>query len=230
MFFVIHGTDLAASRLYFLDILQKKYITLRFDGNSITETDVVQSLEGGELFASKKAIAIENLLSKKRQGKELQNLLSQLQKAANNHDIVLWEEKQLSKQQLKNLSTATIKECSYPVTLFLFLETLFPRNGKKTVLLFHQTLQTVEPEVILFLLIRHVRLLLALSSEGSETIDEIKTLAPWQKSKLRSQASRFSQKELIDLYQKLYQLDLQLKTGALPFSLPHAIDILLLDI
>ena len=61
-------------------------------------------------------------------------------------------------------------------------------------------------------------------------IEEVKRLAPWQKSKLMNQASMFEMKKLKEIYKKLYKIDKAQKTGATNLSLTQNIDIFLLEI
>ncbi len=80
------------------------------------------------------------------------------------------------------------------------------------------------------MLVRQFRLMIALSSEGSETIDELTRMAPWQRGKLEKQTSLFQKDQLIKLYSQLYNLDLGQKTGKLSMPMNNAIDIFLLNI
>jgi len=116
--------------------------------------------------------------------------------------------------------------------------------------LFHQTIETTEIEMVFFMLIRQIRLLLALSQtrhSGEEErrlqnpdsgrarmteneIDELKKMAPWQKSKLEKQASLFPQEQLIVFYQKLFTIEVGQKTGTLTAPLVSTIDFLLLEV
>jgi DNA polymerase III delta subunit len=69
---------------------------------------------------------------------------------------------------------------------------------------------------------------------GSESrmtfvISEVKRMAPWQKGKMQKQAKAFSQQELLNLHEQLYQLDLGQKTGGLSMPLEQEIDFLLLS-
>ena len=82
------------------------------------------------------------------------------------------------------------------------------------------------------MLIRQIRLLIALSENGNtrDVIDEVKRLAPWQKSKLAKQAGYFSTQELLKIHEALYKMDLASKTSSFPLSLTETIDFFLLDL
>ena len=80
------------------------------------------------------------------------------------------------------------------------------------------------------MLVRQIRILLALSEKSSEQIDEVKRLAPWQLNKLQRQAVSFTPSQLIDLHTQLFEIDRDMKTGELSTPLSTTIDILLLSI
>ena len=88
----------------------------------------------------------------------------------------------------------------------------------------------MEVELIFYMIVRQLRLMIAVLEEGKNEIDEIKRLAPWQLSKLRSQGGHFGKNKLLDLYKKLYLIDYQTKYGLTPLSLSTNIDIFLSDL
>lgn len=240
MLTIIHGDDVAASRKYLFE--QKTKDSLSFDGEKVTLTDLVQIFDGGNLFFEEKKVFIENFFSKKKNGKELDDIVDYFKKKVSGNEVFFWEGKELSKKYLNLFKNPIIKTFKLPQTLFLFLDNIKPKNGKEIINLFHKTLSTIEPELIFFMLIRQFRLLLALSCnfeprptgekspESNEQIDEVKNMAPWQKSKLLKQADFFKIDELKNIYKKLYQIDFEQKTGQSPLSLTQSIDFLLLDI
>jgi DNA polymerase III delta subunit len=114
--------------------------------------------------------------------------------------------------------------------MFGFLDSILPKKGKNAIEQFHKTLTTEEAEFVFFMMVRHIRMLLALSSPSEDEIDEIKRMAPWQKSKLIKQAQTFSQKNLLDFYNRLFSIDVAMKTGNLATNLVQTIDFLLLSL
>jgi hypothetical protein len=66
-----------------------------------------------------------------------------------------------------------------------------------------------------------------LGIDGVDKIDEIKRMAPWQLGKVQKQAGVFGGSKLKLLYQKLFEMDLSLKTGKIPYSLDRSIDFFL---
>lgn len=237
MITIVHGDDIVSSRNFFVSQKQKLKNPLEFAGENITLTALVQIFEGGELFTEKKAVFIEDFLAKRKASRDKDEILSYLAKYQD-HEIFLWEGKEISAKSLSIFKKAEIRHFKLPQSLFLFLDSLKPGNGTFLIPLFHKTLKNMEVELVFFMLVRQFRLLLALSQrhpvpersegEGSRNIDEVKRLAPWQKGKLQRQASFFTAKELKNHFSRLYEIDLAQKTGALSLSLIQAIDMFLL--
>ena len=81
--------------------------------------------------------------------------------------------------------------------------------------------------MIFTMMIRHIRLMLALTDTTSESIDEITRMQPWQRSKLQKQLSFFSKKQLQNLLLELYKIDKANKTSQQVLPLAAQIDIFL---
>src|SRR3989344_2963134 len=218
MITIIHGDNISESRNYFLELKhppaggQKNIIS--FDGGKVTITDLVQNIEGSSLFGDTKEI------------------FNFIDKNSKDSTFVLWESKEISKGNLSVFKDATVKFFKLPKNIFLFLDNLRPNNSKNLLNLFHQALESgLAIELILFMLQRQIRILLALSQPSeNEAIDEVVRLAPWQTGKLERQALSFDLETLKKIYRKLYEIETGQKTGTLPLSLSQSIDILLFDI
>ncbi len=230
MITIIHGEDTASSRLHFHEFKNKYPEGKVIQGDDISLTDLTQTFSGGDLFTNEKSVFIENFLSKRKQSGDFGTLLQVIKDKTLEHTIVLWEGKELDKKTLALFPHATIKNHALPQTLFLFLDQIKPGNGQQLIKSLYKTLETVEVEMIYYMMIRHVRILLALKDEGEEKIDEVRRLAPWQLQKLQRQARLFSVNQLIQLHSSLFNIDKRVKTGELNSSLNTAIDILLLQI
>lgn len=226
MLTLIHGDDTAASRNYFLSEKQKYKDVSSFDGEKVTLTDLVQVFEGGNLFIEEKTVFIENFLLRKA-SKEREELLTYLL-SQKNASIFLWEGKELTPKDTTFFKTAAIKLFKIPQSLFLFLDELRPSNEKLS-LYFHKALQTSPEDLLLFMLIRQFRILLALTDKSAE-IDEVKRISPWQRGKLEKQLSFFTQEKLLESYNKLFTIDLQNKTSHTALTLTQAIDFFLVSL
>lgn len=227
MITLIHGDDITASRNYFLDIKIKHKGAPSFSGESVTLTDLAQALQGDGLFEEIKSVYIEELFGKKKKGRELDAMLDFLNRESKTHAIYLWEKKPIPQTSLKTLTALDIKLFKLPQELFRFLDAVRPGNAEELITLFHAALKTNEPEMLLYMLTRQIRLLLS-QKDPETTIDEITRLAPWQKSKLKKQADKFKASDLLNLYRSLFLLDVKQKTGTGTSSLSSSIDFLLL--
>jgi hypothetical protein len=230
MLTLIHGSDIAHSRTYFQEERQRLKDSVLLDADAINLTDLAQVFDGGGLFGETKYLFIEQFLTKRKKSSDFDHIVKQLEKYGHEHTIILWEGKELDRGALNVFKTATVKAFKLPQTLFQLLDSLQPGNGKLLIKLFHKTIQTSETEMIFFMLVRQVRILLALSSASQTQIDEVKRLAPWQRGKLEKQASLFKGNTLIELYNKLFALEIGQKTGTLSSPLVSAIDFLLLEV
>lgn len=237
MILIIHGDDIASSRKYFFDEKQKYQDAILLEGETVTITDLTQIFEGGGLFGETKNVFIEQLITKKSRGAratskkttEIGQLAAYLEQHAAENNILLWEGKDLERSALSHFKTATVRPFKLPQTLFLFLDSIKPGNGETLIKLFQQTIKTTEVEMVFFMLVRQIRLLLALSENSQDAIDEVKRLT-WQRKKLEQQAKLFGKERLQELYKKLFTIEVGQKTGALTGSLITTIDFFLIEV
>ncbi len=258
MLTIIHGDDTAASRLYYLQLKEKNPEATTLEGQTVNATDLAQILEGGGLFTEDKTLFLENFILKKKTSTEYKEITAYLNEQAKTANIILWEGKELEKSTLTPFKQSTVRPFKLPQSLFAFLDSLKPGNGPQLLQLFHQTLTTVEVEAIFPMLIRQFRLLLALHPKSSVileridrislrtneilssrsagfqddkgSIEEVKRMQDWQRSKLKSQAKLFTPQQLVHIFCQLFVMETGQKTGTLPTDLTTAIDMLLLEI
>ncbi len=228
MIYIIHGDDISASRKFFID--KKKSLTLPvMDGEKLTLLDIKQQGATGGLFEKAEPLFVEGFLTNAKPGKNLDEISKYLKANSKTVDVYFWERKELTKKQCSILGAGVVIETfKIPKNTFGFLDSIAPGNGKRNVELFHSAIAGSSDELLFFMLIRQFRLLLAVST-GS-TIDETKRLAPWQKSKLLSQAKNFSKEKLVEIYKKLCKIDLAQKTGGLTMPLRQTVDFFLLEL
>lgn len=231
MITILHGDDIVASRNYFFDLKKKAHEPVILNGSDITVTDLTQALEGTALFQDQKHIFIEELFGKKKTAsREFKEIAEYVAAHSNTASVVIWEQKQLTPATLKLIGSASAKLFKLPQSVFLFVDGLRQENSSQLIELFRQALINTEPELVFYMIVRQYRLLLALSDESIEPIDEIKKMAPWQKQKLQRQAQVLDIQTLKKHYRKLLEIDQAQKTGTTPLSLPQAIDFFLLDL
>jgi DNA polymerase III delta subunit len=219
---LIHGNDTLTSRKFFQD--QKDKDSLSFDAENINLVEFAQSLSGSSLFGESKKVFIENWFSRKAKN------LKEISEIINNSDneIFLWAGKEVGVKTL-DLKKIENKNFKIPQNIWNFLDSIRP-NNKNNVLNFHKTLTESDPEIIFAMIVRQFRLMLGIIEASQESIDEIKRIAPWQKTKLTKQANLFGIENLKKIYKKLYKIDKNIKTGKGNLNLIQNIDILLLEI
>lgn len=228
MITIIHGDDVASSRQFFMTMKNKFPDAVSLPIEETTVTALTQIFEGGSLFEESKIVFFENFLSKLGKKKDSSGVLEYIKTHAS-HDIYFWEGKSLTPGVINQFKGAINQQFKLPQVLFRFLDQIMPGN-KYAVALFHEALQTADVEIIFYMIVRHFRLLLALTNTGKEQIDEVKNMPPWQKTKLQKQASLFTKDDLVQLYLSLFTIDHHQKTGQLPVPTPTAIDFFLLAI
>lgn len=232
MITIIHGDNVSESRIYFLNLRQKQPEALFFEGTKLVIADLIQNIEGSGLFGDTKTFFIEDLLTKlKKTEKTTKEIINFIAKNSNESTFVLWESKEITKRDLFTFKNAVVKIFKLPKNIFLFLDNFKPKNSKLLLNLFHQAIDNgIKVELILFMLQRQIRILLAMSDPSkNDSIEELSRLAPWQLEKLQRQAKCFESSSLKNIYKKLYEIEIGQKTGSLPLSLSQSIDFLLLE-
>jgi len=226
MITIVHGNDTFSSRNYIFE--QKNKNTPSFDAQNSDLTELQSFTHGSSMFGSNNKIFIENLFSNKAK-KNYDYIISILDSADKELEIYIWSNKELPKKALSSFPKHNSQLFKINQNIFNFLDGIKP-NNTNNLLMFHETLKTVDVQIVFFMLIRQFRLLLAISSTDIKNIDEMKRLAPWQKSKLEKQANLFGEKKLKEIYKNLYKIDKKTKTGATNLTLVQNIDMLLLEI
>ena len=225
MITIVHGSDSISSRKYFLSQKDEKSIT--FDAESLNPVELNQSLQGSGLFGVSSKIFIENLFTRK--GTKSITAVGEILTDNKEAVIFIWADKEIGVKILSSFPKFEFQNFKIPQNIWSFLDGIRPDNPLN-VSSFHKTLNETDPEIIFTMIIRQFRLLLGLSESSNNNIDEIKRLAPWQKSKLVRQASLFGVDKLKQIYKMLYKIDKSQKTGKSPLTLVQDIDILMLEI
>jgi len=228
MITILHGDNFVASRnalKHQIDLFKSPSPAAnlgvkRFEGNKLEAATLTQILESTSLFGQDQLLVISNLLSLPQS--QSKDQLIKILLNNQNQPICLWEKKTLSARLKKQFLKATIKEFKTPKIVFKFLDSLKPNNSQTSLKLLHQSYQKDAPELIFYLLARRLSQLI----QAKDSTDVLKG-APWQIGKLKAQAKNFTLNQLLNLHQKLLQLDWQIKTGQTDLSLPCQLDLLL---
>lgn len=220
---ILHGDNVAASRISLSNLIDQAKKTSKeivyLDGTKADLGNIRQAMEASSLFADNKLVVIENLLSGLKSARK-QKIEDYLSKTDTPVSLILWEEKELSKTKL--LPNADSQIFKLDQIMFRFLDSIVPNNTITLLILLRALKENEASELILFMIIRQVRLLLIAKDLGSEGL----VLAPWQKSKILSQASKFDLEKLKQLYAELLEIDYSQKTGGDAFPLSSRLDLL----
>jgi len=223
------GENIVLSRKAFLDEIEglknKKVELISFEGKRLTLSELILATESKSLFKQDKAIVIENLLSSLK-SKEKDKIINYLASTNNDFpDVLIWEPKEIAKSVSlnKNWQIKLFKLSSF---LFNFLDQLKPGSAAKNITNFHQCLKSEPAEMVFSMIIRQFRLLI-LAKDNDRYLNK---MAPWQKSKLLSQAKLFSQLDLKQNYRRLLEIDFRQKTSGTPFDLSSELDLFLSDL
>ena len=222
---IIHGNDITSSRNFFFEEKTKIKSFISLNGDALTFDILFQALENQSFFEEKKSILIENYFGKNKTGTIEFKQIAQYLEKEKNADVIFWENSEISKSALPYYKSFLIKMFSFPQSIFLLLDNIKPNNSRETISIFNQLKKNIEPEIILFMIVRQLRILLSISMD--QKIEETKRLAPWQIAKFKKQLTYFSPESLRALYGKLYKLDLSQKTGTNAIEISKGIDFFL---
>ncbi len=219
MITIIHGTNQSATRNQ-LQLIKKQYNeTVSLEGKNLTYDILFQNLEPISLFGEKRLVIVENLFAGKADRKDIINYLQ-----AENFtgEVVFWEANERKTKDIITLSSkAKLIKLNIPSVIFKFLDNL-------TVYLLIKTLEEVEPEMILFMLIKQFRYLILCKQDGTNLPEDYKRLSSWQTDKLTKQAASFTLDKLINIYAKLQDIDYRNKSGLTGIKLEEQLKSLLL--
>jgi hypothetical protein len=212
MIYLFHGDHTAQSRHAYREARSAAHAQI-YTPVHPQVGDIIQRLSGTDLFAATVPLALENIHSL-RSNKEKDLIISYLSSLPAAVDVYLWEEKSLTKKQLTALGThVKAQEFSLPKTLYAYLDSLYPHNRTKSLTLLDEVCNTEPVELVLFMTIRHFRLLVALSDTTAPRISEIKQVSPWQEKKLQTHARMISHHERVLFLDALLHLDIGIKSG-----------------
>lgn len=221
---ILHGDNMVASRKVLNQNIKqaktKGNETLRFNGKKLTLNELQQALESKSLFGTERLIIVENLLSSSP-SKTRTDLFNYLKK---NFfvNLILWEGKEI--KRLAEFKKAKIQLFKLPPTIFQFLDSLTPGEGKTSLSFLHLCLKQGSAEMVFYMLARQLRLLIMAADLGKKGLT---SLHPFQQEKIARQAKKFTLSQLLSLHQQLLKIDWQQKTGQAPMPLSSQLDLLI---
>lgn len=224
MITIIHGTDKAATRNQLQDLKKAYKEIITHDGAHLDLTFLTQSLESKNMFAEERLVVIENFFAGKA---KRDHILNYLLESDLSFDLVFWEDKESQSRDITFLATkARIIKLNINPVIFKFLDSLIPGNQKESLDLLNKTLESVESEIVLFMLIKQIRYLLLALSKSVDYPSDFKRLMSWQSFKLTKTASLFKLETIRVFYQRILDSDYKHKIGLKPGRLSEDIKFL----
>ncbi|MCL5113884.1 MAG: hypothetical protein M1372_01815 [Patescibacteria group bacterium] len=230
MITIIHGDNIVESRRKIDEFLIDNVSVVKIDAAKKSLDEIIQALEFTDLFSNKRVVIIENLFSLK--ASNLEKAIEVVSKNAKVADleIVIWQGGKIDARVLKKMNNAKVLSFDLPKYYFEFLDALEPEKGVKLRELFVKLLQQSTEEQIYYSIVKRIRTLLILKTGKEEEFEETSKMSAWQVGKLRHQAKIWQENQLISFYNKLFELEMGMKTSNLPLALNKHIDFLLLNL
>lgn len=224
--FIFHGQNTVISRKKLIEKIESfSGEVIRFEGEKLALVDLIQSLESSSLFGADRLVVIENLFSR-RPGRAKEEILKYL-KSTSPNNLIIWEGKDIDGRTLKPLGITNALKFEIPQKIFKFLDSLNPENKKNALTILHECLKTMPPEIIFFMLARHVKYLIIAADLGEKGNEEFPS---WRRQKYSFQAQKFGLKKLITLYHQLMICEYQQKTGKAAMTLAAQLDLLIANL
>lgn len=228
MLYVIHGEDSVSSRNKLQELADIKAQIIRIDGSKASSQDFLNSLKSQDLFIEKRVIIVEGLKNLTTQTDIFLDTLNSLNNSKDT-DVIFWDEKSIDARFIKKIKEPKIFLFELPKYFFVFLDGIIPGKSKQAHEYLVKLSSQMTDEQIFYALVKRVRVLIQLKNGHKEEFSDTKNMLDWQASKLHKQAGLWDNKKLINLYNKLFELEKGMKTSALTLPLIKHIDILLLS-
>jgi len=224
MLTIICGENTIEAYNFFLEkkkeFIDKKYEVLEIDSSAIEELIRWQS-KNLSLFASKKVFFTRDL--NKKINKRNERFLKIINQLVADKKIEIFDfEEAVEKRALKIQKNILIEEFKLPVSIFNFLDSVYPDNLRTVMKNLYLLSKSTAMELIFFMLNKRIRQLLMIKLN-----QKIKNLQLWQLKKLSYQAKFWPKERLIQFYQTLFQLEIKIKTSSNPFDLKKSLELLL---
>ena len=221
MLTLIHGDDLVKIEKSIIDLTSNSKPD-RVDGSKIKLKDLEEKLLGGDLFGDETVFIIEGIF--KNKGKK--EILKFLETNKGNFSAIFVERGKLNKRDLDSLKFNAVVNHLLPQYYFKFLDDFYPKNGNNLANIYSELLKTMTAEQIYYSLVKRVRALMAVRA-GLNAHSEIARFAPWQLGKLKQQSRMWEERDLIDFYKTLFDIEVKMKSGGLTTALEKYLDIVI---
>lgn len=226
MLTLICGEDSVASRQK-LQELKEKYKAQGYSINEVSAGDVPDLLSNAEgvtnLFGQESIYIVEKLSSKYkgRTKTPFKEAVQEIAKSTSIH-LIDWESGKSAYElsALKRISTA-FYEAKPSQSIFQLLDNCYPGNLKSFLRSIDEVNKTQDIGFIYALICKHVRKLILAQADALDN----KT-PPWQRGKLKTQASQWDEKSLIKFYEGLARIDISMKTSSTSYDLRASLELL----
>lgn len=218
MITLIHGDDLEKLEKSIIDLTSGTKVE-RIDGTKAKIKELEEKILGKSLFGDECIFLIEGLFKSKVKKELIQFIFLH----AEDLSIVLIERSKLNKRDLGAYKFNAVIEHTLPQYYFKFLDDFYPGNSKNLEKLYNELLKTMTAEQIYYSLIKRIRSLIAVKTSALSH-SEIVRFAPWQIGKLKQQAKFWQEKDLVDFYKKLFEIETKMKSSQMPSALDKYLD------
>jgi hypothetical protein len=219
---VIHGENTPSSLMFVEETIEnfkKRGIPLL----RISQESGLNSLEtltAGELFEKESLFLLEE--ANKVTAKDCQWLSKNSEKLTGN--LLIYSDSQLPFSLINKLSSfSEVKEFKLPKSLFVFLDSILPKQNARSIKLMHQLLKKEPPEFIFAVIGKLIRDLYWVKV-APETLD----YPGWRLAKLKRQAKGFSQEKLKKALNSVAKIDMFAKTSS--YDLGSSLDLLMVSL
>jgi DNA polymerase III delta subunit len=223
MLYVYHGDGSGTSRKLLSDAVAKDKASgheiRTLEGDKLAPRDLESALSTASLF-SVESIIIENLLSRLR-SKDKEACIDLVSTYKGDKNIYLWDKKEVTPANLKKFVGAKISNSKSPTALFDLLDSLYPTNARSSLTLLQEVVAETEDIIVFTMIARQISYLIIAQSAT------VPKLPPWQISKLKIQAGKWSLPLLKQFISELTNIDFQIKTGRSKLTYKDHLDLLL---
>jgi len=211
MITILCGPDFVASRQKLSEFktqLKTSEITTLY-GRDLDDATLYQEISSPSFFADQKLLIIENFFSQKKTPFNIFDDLPQ------NINLLLWESSDLP-TGLRLPKDVNIIHFRGDPLVYHYLDSLKPGNRQKAFNLLWQTkVRGFEESLIFYLLVRHLRYLLAAKSQKPTAFFNFEKQPQWLLEKYQRLALDFDLENLKKLFSFLFEVDWRLKRGQL---------------
>lgn len=224
MIYVLHGDNTEASHERLTKIISSEPSYQKIRLESAAKEELLNHLTSTDLFASKKAIIVDNFISKsKLKPQELASFPAE-------NILILWEGKELTKLQLAAFAKlARVETFKLPATLFYFLDSL--ATSQRLAIHYLNKIEMKDRTMLVWHILNRLTLLI-LAKLGLNTVEASKILGKnvpdWQWTKIKTQANGLELNSLKQIFLATLKLDYLTKTGKTSIPQKTLISLLLI--